>query len=49
MTESIYTFKKDVFPYDELSLANPHGLQGGAYFSKIKTFRKYSIPTNSKE
>ena len=36
MTESIYTFKKDVFPYDELSLANPHGLQGGAYFSKLK-------------
>ena len=36
MTESIYTLKKDVFPYNDLSLANPHGLQGGAYFSKLK-------------
>ena len=23
------------FPFDKLSLANPHGIQGGAYFSKI--------------
>ena len=40
MTDSIYTLKKSVFPYDELSLANPHGLQGGAYFSKIKLLGK---------
>lgn len=40
MTEPIYTFKKSVFPYDELSLANPHGLQGGAYFSKLKLLGK---------
>ena len=24
------------FPFDQLSLENPHGVQGGAYFSKIK-------------
>ena len=24
------------FPFDKLSLANPHGIQGGAYFSKIR-------------
>jgi hypothetical protein len=36
MTESIYTLKKNAFPYNDLSLANPHGLQGGAYFSKLK-------------
>ena len=40
MTESIYTLKKDVFPYDDLSLANPRGLQGGAYFSKLKLLGK---------
>jgi len=26
----------DTFPFHKLSLANPHGIQGGAYFSKIK-------------
>lgn len=40
MTESIYTLKKEVFPYDDLSLANPRGLQGGAYFSKLKLLGK---------
>ena len=40
MTDSIYTLKKSVFPYDELSLANPHGLQGGAYFSKLRLLGK---------
>ena len=40
MNESIYTLKKDAFPYDELSLANPRGLQGGAYFSKLKLLGK---------
>jgi hypothetical protein len=40
MTDSIYTLKKSVFPYDDLSLANPHGLQGGAYFSKLKLLGK---------
>ena len=24
------------FPFEKISLANPHGLQGGAYFSKIR-------------
>ena len=24
------------FPFDQLSLENPHGVQGGAYFSKIR-------------
>ena len=40
MTDTIYTLKKNVFPYDDLSLANPHGLQGGAYFSKLKLLGK---------
>jgi hypothetical protein len=40
MNSSIYTLKKSVFPYDDLSLANPHGLQGGAYFSKLKLLGK---------
>ena len=40
MTDPIYTFKKSVFPYNDLSLANPHGLQGGAYFSKLKLLGK---------
>jgi phosphoribosyl-ATP pyrophosphohydrolase len=40
MTDSIYTLEKNVFPYDDLSLANPHGLQGGAYFSKLKLLGK---------
>jgi hypothetical protein len=26
----------DDFPFQKLTLANPHGLQGGAYFSKMK-------------
>ena len=26
----------DKFPFDLLSLANPQGLQGGAYFSKVR-------------
>jgi len=46
MTESIYSFKKDIFPFDNLSLANPHGLQGGAYFSKLKLLgNKISLQT----
>ena len=24
------------FPFEQLSLENPHGVQGGAYFSKIR-------------
>ena len=47
MTESIYTFKKDVFPYDELSLEIHMDFKEELIF-KIKTFRKYIIPTNSK-
>ena len=36
MAERIHAFKQEQFPYDDITLANPHGLQGGAYFSKIK-------------
>ena len=36
MSERIYHFNKSKFPFDELTLANPQGLQGGAYFSKLK-------------
>jgi hypothetical protein len=36
MTEQIYSFNKSEFPFNDITLANPRGLQGGAYFSKIK-------------
>ena len=35
MNKEKYEFDKN-FPFDSLYLANPSGLQGGAYFSKIK-------------
>ena len=34
----IYAFDKDKIPLDDITLANPQGLQGGAYFSKLKLF-----------
>jgi len=34
MSNSIYQANAE-FPFDTLTLANPHGLQGGAYFSKL--------------
>lgn len=36
MTTSIHKCNVDNFPFDDLSLANPQGLQGGAYVSKLK-------------
>ena len=36
MTDHIYSFNKNEFPFSDITLANPHGLQGGAYFSKLK-------------
>lgn len=36
MNTSIYKCNVDHFPFDGLSLANPQGLQGGAYISKLK-------------
>ena len=34
---SIVTYNvTEKFPFDQLSLENPHGVQGGAYFSKIR-------------
>ena len=36
MTDQIYSFNKSEFPFNDITLANPRGLQGGAYFSKIK-------------
>lgn len=38
-TESIYTPSCN-FPFSDLTLANPQGLQGGAYFSKLKLFNE---------
>jgi hypothetical protein len=35
MSSIIYDINQK-FPFDKLSLANPHGIQGGAYFSKIR-------------
>ena len=32
----IHELNKDTFPFDDITLNNPQGLQGGAYFSKIK-------------
>ena len=34
MSDIIYTANKD-YPFHALSLANPHGIQGGAFFSKL--------------
>ena len=34
MSNLIYEVNKD-FPFDKLSLANPNGIQGGAFFSKL--------------
>lgn len=38
MSMQIYAFDKDKIPLDDITLANPQGLQGGAYFSKLKLF-----------
>ena len=32
----IFSFEKNQFPLDDITLANPQGLQGGAFFSKLK-------------
>ena len=32
----IYAFEKTQFPLEDINLANPQGLQGGAFFSKLK-------------
>jgi len=32
----IHKLNKVTFPFDDITLSNPQGLQGGAYFSKIK-------------
>ena len=37
MSTQKYDINKE-FPFNELSLANPSGLQGGSYFSKLKIF-----------
>ncbi len=36
MSSQIYAFDKTKFPLDDIALANPQGLQGGAFFSKLK-------------
>ena len=36
MEEQIYKCNSEEFVYDDISLANPQGLQGGAYLSKVK-------------
>jgi len=38
MSMQIYAFDKEKIPLDDITLANPQGLQGGAYFSKLKLF-----------
>jgi len=35
MSDIIYTANKE-YPFHALSLANPHGIQGGAFFSKLQ-------------
>ena len=46
MEEQVYKCVSQDFPFNELSLANPQGLQGGAYLSKIKVFgKKLSLQT----
>jgi hypothetical protein len=36
MSMQIFSFEKNQFPLDDITLANPQGLQGGAFFSKLK-------------
>ena len=36
MSSQIYAFDKTKFPLDDIALANPQGLQGGAFFSKLR-------------
>ena len=36
MSIQIHSFDKDKFPFDDVTLANPQGLQGGAFFSRLK-------------
>tara|TARA_Y100001970_G_scaffold83661_1_gene105736 strand:- start:494 stop:1774 length:1281 start_codon:yes stop_codon:yes gene_type:complete len=36
MDDQIYTANPNDFPFPDLVLANPQGLQGGAYFSRLK-------------
>ena len=46
MEEQVHKCASQDFPFDELSLANPQGLQGGAYLSKIKVSgKKLSLQT----
>jgi len=40
MEETIHKCCSADFPHDDLSLANPQGLQGGAYISKLKLLGK---------
>jgi hypothetical protein len=42
----LYRFDTKTFPFDELSLANPNGVQGGAYISKLRlSSNKFLIQT----
>ena len=42
----LYRFDTKTFPFEELSLANPNGIQGGAYLSKLKlSSNKFLIQT----
>ena len=42
----LYKFNTNTFPFDELSLANPNGVQGGAYLAKLKlASNKFLIQT----
>ena len=36
MSIQIHSFDKNKFPFDDVTLANPQGLQGGAFFSRLK-------------
>ena len=35
----IYSFDKEKFPFDDVTLANPQGLQGGAFFTSKACYR----------
>jgi hypothetical protein len=42
----LYRFDTKTFPFEELSLANPNGVQGGAYLSKLRlSSNKFLIQT----
>ncbi len=43
MNGQVHRFDQESFPFDDVTLANPQGLQGGAYISKLKLLGKINV------